>query len=94
MTAANRLVPLSDALRDHSTEGIAILTAEPWRVLHAVIYTMIALVVAAVAWSFIGRADVIVTAQGTLVPAAEVRRFLCKNINFLNFSPLFIVRFD
>ena len=75
MTAANRLVPLSDALRDHSTEGIAILTAEPWRVLHAVIYTMIALVLVALAWSFIGRADVIVTAQGTLVPAAEVRRF-------------------
>ncbi len=75
MTAANRLKPLSDALGDHSTEGIAILTAEPWRVLHAVIYTMVALVLAALAWSFIGRADVIVTAQGTLVPDSEVRRF-------------------
>jgi hemolysin D len=27
------------------------------------------------AWSFIGRADVIVTEQGTLTPASEVRRF-------------------
>jgi len=75
MTPANRLVPLADALRDHSTEGIAILTAEPWRALHALVYTMIALVLTALAWSFFGRADVIVTAQGTLAPASEVRRF-------------------
>jgi len=75
MNGANRLVPLADALGDHSTEGIAILTAEPWRVLHAAVYTMIALVLAALAWSFIGRADVIVAAQGTLMPASELRRF-------------------
>jgi hemolysin D len=75
MTQAIGLVPLADALGDHSTEGIAILSAEPWRALHALIYTMIALVLAALAWSFFGRADVIVTAQGALVPASEVRRF-------------------
>ena len=75
MTHANRLRPLTEALGDHSTEGIAILTAEPWRVLHAVIYTMIALVLSGLAWSFIGRADVIVTAQGTLQPDSELRRF-------------------
>jgi HlyD family secretion protein len=39
------------------------------------IYTMIALVLTALAWSFIGRADVIVTEQGALAPASEVRRF-------------------
>ena len=75
MTHSNRLVPLADALGDHSSEGIAILTAEPWRALHALVYTMIALVLAGLAWSFIGRADVIVTEQGTLTPASEVRRF-------------------
>jgi HlyD family secretion protein len=75
MTHGNALIPLSEALADHSTEGIAILTAEPWRVLHAVVYTMIALVLSALAWSFIGRADVIVTAQGALVPDSELRRF-------------------
>ena len=75
MTHGNRLVPLADALADHSSEGIAILTAEPWRVLHALVYTMIALVLTALAWSFFGRADVIVTAQGTLTPASELRRF-------------------
>jgi hemolysin D len=75
MTHANRLVPLADALGDHSSEGIAILTAEPWRALHALVYTMIALVLSGLAWSFIGRADVIVTEQGALAPASEVRRF-------------------
>jgi len=75
MTNANRLKPLAEALGDHSTEGIAILSAEPWRVLHAVIYTMIALVLTALAWSFVGRADVIVTAQGALQPDSELRRF-------------------
>ena len=75
MTKSNRLVPLADALGDHSSEGIAILTAEPWRALHALVYTMIALVLCALAWSFIGRADVIVTEQGALAPASELRRF-------------------
>ena len=49
MTRSARLVPLADALGDHSSEGISILTAEPWRVLHALIYTMIALVLKTVA---------------------------------------------
>ena len=75
MTHSNRLVPLADALGDHSSEGIAILTAEPWRALHALVYTMIALVLSGLAWSFFGRADVIVTEQGSLAPASEVRRF-------------------
>ena len=75
MTHSTRLVPLADAIGDHSSEGIAILTAEPWRALHALIYAMIALVLSALAWSFVGRADVMVTEQGTLTPASEVRRF-------------------
>lgn len=74
MTQPNRLVPLTDVLGDHSSEGIAILTAEPWRALHALVYTMIGLVFTGLIWSFIGRADVIVTEQGALAPASEVRR--------------------
>jgi hemolysin D len=69
-----RLRPLIDVLEDHSEEGIGILTAEPWRFTRAVIYTMVALVLCALAWSFFGRADVLVTAPGTLVPASDVRR--------------------
>ncbi len=74
MTQSNRLVPLTEVLGDHSSEGIAILTAEPWRALHALVYTMIGLVFTGLVWSFIGRADVIVTEQGALAPASEVRR--------------------
>src|SRR5438105_4289495 len=74
MTHGNRLKPLTEALGDHSSEGIAILTTEPWRVLHAVVYAMIALVLCGLAWSFIGRADVIVAAQGVLQPDSELRR--------------------
>jgi HlyD family secretion protein len=68
------LRPLVGALEDHSEEGVGILTAEPWRYTRALIYTMVALVVCALAWSFFGRADVLVTAQGSLVPASDVRR--------------------
>jgi len=68
------LKPLTEALEDHSAEGIAILTADPWRFTQAMVYTMVALVLAALVWSFFGHADVLVTASGTLVPASEVRR--------------------
>jgi HlyD family secretion protein len=70
----NRLRPLVQALEDHSEEGVGVLTAEPWRFTSASIYTMVALVLAGLVWSFFGRADVMVTAPGTLVPASEVRR--------------------
>jgi len=75
MNTDTRLKPLSEALVDHSAEGISILTAEPWRYTQAVVVTMMGLVVAALLWSFIGTADVIVTAQGSLQPESEVRRF-------------------
>ncbi|RZI42823.1 HlyD family efflux transporter periplasmic adaptor subunit [Herbaspirillum sp. HC18] len=75
MVSETRLKPLSEALEDHSAEGISILTAEPWRFTQATVLTMLALVLAALAWSFIGRADVIVIAQGALQPESEVRRF-------------------
>ncbi|MGJ7915059.1 HlyD family efflux transporter periplasmic adaptor subunit [Massilia sp. LXY-6] len=68
------LRPLVGALEDHSDEGIGILTAEPWRTTRLAIQLMVALVLAGLAWSFFGRADVLVSAPGTLVPASEVRR--------------------
>lgn len=71
---ADALKPLGEALEDHSADGIAILTADPWRYTQALVYTMVALVAAGLVWSFFGHADVLVTAGGTLVPASEVRR--------------------
>jgi hemolysin D len=70
----SRLRPLAEALGDHSAEGIAILTSEPWRFAYATVAVMVGLVLCALAWSFFGRADVIVTATGTLWPESEVRR--------------------
>jgi hemolysin D len=69
------LKPFAESLGDHGAEGISILTAEPSRLTHALIYAMVALVVSGLVWSFVGRADVIVSAQGTLSPESEVRRF-------------------
>lgn len=74
-TNDNRLKPLIEALEDHSAEGIGILTAEPWRFTQAAVLAMVALVICALIWSFLGHADVLVTAQGALVPESEVRRF-------------------
>ncbi len=58
--------PLSEAMEDHSVEGIAILTAEPVRIALALIWAMVSLVVVGLLWSFLRRADVIVSAQGPL----------------------------
>jgi HlyD family secretion protein len=69
-----QLKSLSEALEDHSAEGIAILSSEPSRLARAAVFTLLALVVTALIWSFVGHADVIVTAQGSLMPDSEVRR--------------------
>ena len=74
MTHARRLKPLTAVLADHSSEGIAILTAEPARALGAVVLAMIGLVLCGLAWSFFGKANVIVAAPGVLLPDSEVRR--------------------
>jgi hemolysin D len=71
---APSLTPLTEALEDHSAEGISILTANPWRYTQALVWAMVALVATALVWSFFGHADVLVTSGGTLVPASEVRR--------------------
>jgi len=68
------LTPLTEALEEHSAEGISILTAEPWRFTQALVYSLVALVATGLIWSFFGHADVLVTAGGTLVPASDVRR--------------------
>ena len=40
------LRPLSEALEEHSAEGISILTADPWRFTQLLVYTMVGLVLA------------------------------------------------
>ncbi len=71
----DKLQRLSEALEDHSTEGIEILAAEPSRMIFGIIMLIVAFLLVALVWSFIGRADVIVTAPGQLSPDSDVRRF-------------------
>lgn len=68
------LKPLTEALEDHSAEGIAILVEQPRRLIELTVVTVASLVMAALLWSFVGRADVIVSAAGALAPESEVRR--------------------
>lgn len=65
---------LREALEEHSAEGVEILMAEPSRLVRGLIWALFTLLIAAGAWSFIGRADVTVTTQGVLGPAADERR--------------------
>lgn len=71
----DKLQRLSQALEDHSTEGVAILAAEPSRLISGTILLIVALLLSGLVWSFFGRADVIVSAPGILSPDSEVRRF-------------------
>ena len=66
--------PLAEALEDHSPEGVAVLTAEPWRFTRLIVLALLGLVLSGLLWSFFGHADVIVSAQGALAPESEVRR--------------------
>ncbi len=73
--ADGKLKKLSEALRDHGIEGIELLSAAPSKLIHRFILLMMALVVTALGWSFIGHADVIVTAPGAVEPDSEIQRF-------------------
>jgi HlyD family secretion protein len=68
------LKKLSDALADHSIDGIDLLTSEPSKLIHGTIVLIAFLLLCGFTWSFIGRADVIVRATGRLIPDSEVRR--------------------
>ena len=70
-----KMASLAQALEDHSVEGIAILASEPPTLIRAMILLLVSLMCSALLWSFFGRADVIVSAHGTLSPSADIRRF-------------------
>ncbi len=65
---------LADAVRDHDAEGIDILAGRSSRAARAVLYLFVCLLAAGFAWSFFGKADVVVTAQGQLEPKLDMRK--------------------
>ncbi|WP_027951083.1 HlyD family efflux transporter periplasmic adaptor subunit [Haliea salexigens] len=74
ITKPQRSLRLADALRDHSLEGIAILVSEPARLIKVTNILIAGVLLVAFIWAFFAKADVVVTAQGVLVPKADIRR--------------------
>ena len=70
-----QLKNLSTALNDHSAEGIEILMSEPSRLLSLMLWLLMGMLIAGFIWSFFGKSPEIITAQGTIRPDSEVRRF-------------------
>jgi HlyD family secretion protein len=62
---------LSKLFEDHGPEAISMLTAEPSKMMRATILVLVALIVAAVVWSFFGKVDVMVQASGIVNPESE-----------------------
>ncbi len=64
----------SPSLENHGAEGVRMLMRRPRLGASGVIYILLALLAALLAWAFYGRADVIVTVEGRLEPVSEMRR--------------------
>ena len=62
---------LGDLLDNYSAEGISVLAAEPSRMMRAIILVLVAVLASAVIWSFIGKADVLVKAKGSISPEGK-----------------------
>lgn len=65
---------LNSMFRDHSTQGIEVLLAEPSVLLRAVNLLIALMLILAVVWAYFAKVDVIISAPGTLVPADDLRR--------------------
>jgi hemolysin D len=62
---------LNKFLEDHGPEGVAILADRPSRLIRATILVLFGALLAGLAWSFFGHADVVVEATGLVQPQSE-----------------------
>ena len=62
---------LNRFLEDHGPEGVAIVTDQPSRLIRGTILVLFGLLLAAGAWSFIGKSDVVVESTGMVKPELE-----------------------
>jgi HlyD family secretion protein len=71
VTMAERKKPDSfmDMVEEHSVEGIEIMMGQSSFLAHGLLYIVIVLAASICVWSFFGKADVVVHAQGQLEPA-------------------------
>ena len=68
------LQSLQSSLYDHERDGIEVLLSPPSRLMFAINLTILAVIAAAIAWACFAKADVIVTAKGSLQPKEKIRR--------------------
>jgi HlyD family secretion protein len=68
------LPSFKSSLYDHQRDGLEVLLGKPSQLLIAVNLMILALIVSALIWSFFAKADVIVSATGTLQPKQDLRR--------------------
>lgn len=61
-------------LRNHSPEGVDILSSEPSHLISTTLYLLLTLLFTALLWSFIGKSDVIVTSKGSFIPDSKIQR--------------------
>lgn len=63
--------PLQDSLEEYSFEGVEVLRSTSSLAAHAVLYITVALLLSAITWAFVTKADVVITTQGKLVERTE-----------------------
>jgi hemolysin D len=63
---------LDKLAEEHPSEGVAILAAEPSRLMRGTIIVLFGLLIAGMAWSVYGRMDIIVQATGIVNPESEL----------------------
>jgi len=61
-------------IEDHSLEGAALLLAAPRRLIFMTNLVLAGVLAAAIAWSLIATADIVVTASGVVAPEQQIRR--------------------
>lgn len=62
---------LNRFLEEHGPEGVAIVTDQPSRLIRSTILVFFGLLIAGVAWSFVGKSDVVVESTGMVKPELE-----------------------
>lgn len=69
-----QLPSFQSAIYDHDRDGFEVLVGKPARWLMALNLLLLLIIAAALAWAFVAKADVIVSANGSLKPKQDMRR--------------------
>lgn len=73
MPAKRQPKKFTDALEEHGADGVEILIGKTSFLAHGVIYILMGLLLALLIWSFYGKTDVIISAEGRIDANSEMR---------------------